>query len=154
MIGLCQDDIEPHNRILIFFCSRFGAKTTNLILKITCFTTVRLVGADNMESFGTGRVEVFYKGTWDPVCGESYSDDIWDLKHANIICRQLGFPGALVFRTVTATVGKNSSDQTKNWFKARGCVGNETSLTMCHRSGWSSYCSNNRGAHVECIAGD
>ena len=57
MIGLCQDDIEPDNRILIFFCSRFGAKTTNLILKIICFTTARLVGADNMESFGTGRVQ-------------------------------------------------------------------------------------------------
>ena len=54
MIGLCQGDIEPHNRILIFFCFRLGAKTTNLILKITCFTTARLVDADNMESFGTG----------------------------------------------------------------------------------------------------
>ncbi|CAH3104906.1 unnamed protein product [Porites lobata] len=119
---------------------------------VKCKPKARLVGADNMESFGTGRVEVFYEGTWNPVCGESYSDDIWDLKHANIICRQLGFPGALVFRTVTATVGKNNSDQTKNWFKARLCVGNETSLTMCHRSGWSNYCSNNEGAHVECIA--
>lgn len=107
-----------------------------------------------MESFGTGRVEVFYSGTWVPVCGESYSDDIWDLKHANIICRQLGFPGALVFRTITATVGKNNSDQTKNWFKAQGRVGTEPSLTMCHSSGWSSYCRSDKGVHVTCIAGD
>ena len=121
----------------------------NLILKIICFTTARVVGANNME-IGSGRVEVFYNGTWGPVCGDSY----WDLKYANIVCRQLGFPGALSFRTSTTTVGRDSSDQREKWFKTQGCMGTETSLTMCHSSGWSSYCSSNKSVHVACIPGD
>ena len=123
----------------------------NLILKIICFTTARLVGANNKE-IGSGRVEVFYNGTWGPVCGDSYWDYNWDLKYANIVCRQLGFPGALFFRTNTTTVRRDSSDQREKWFKSQGCKGTETSLTMCHSSGWSGYCS--KSAHVACIPGD
>ena len=133
----------------IFFNSKPNYKSNfenNLFYKLTA----RLVGANNMEPLGIGRVEVFYNGTWGPVCGDSY----WDLKHANIVCRQLGFPGVLFFRTMTATVGKYNSNQSKIWFKSQGCVGTETSLTMCHRSGWSSYCSNNKSAHLACIAVD
>ena len=125
----------------------------NLILKIICFTTARLVGANNME-IGSGRVEVFYHGTWGPVCGSSYWDYNWDLKYPNIVCHQLGFPGALFSRTITTTAGRNNSDQRKQWFKTKSCKGTETSLTMCHRSGWSSHCKNNKSVHAACIPGD
>ena len=60
----------------------------------------------------------------------------------------------LFFRTMTATVGKYNSNQSKIWFKSQGCVGTETSLTMCHRRGWSNYCGNNKSAHLACIASD
>lgn len=36
-----------------------------------------------------GRVELFYNGQWGSIC-----DDHWSLVEADIVCRELGFPGA------------------------------------------------------------
>ena len=51
-------------------------------------TTVRLVSPDNSPSFGG--VEFQFHGTWRTIC-ENY----WDLKDADVVCRQLGYDGAL-----------------------------------------------------------
>ena len=92
---------------------------------------------------------MFYNGTWGPVCGDSY----WDFTDANIVCRQLGFPGALVTAR-TSQSRRRASGQREMWFRSRRCEGNETDLTNCYHDGWSSYCSYRKEAYVTCITGD
>ena len=82
------------------------------------FATVRLIGGGNVVSHG--RVEVYNRGIWEAVC----SDD-WDLKDANVVCRQLGFEGAL---TETKLGGRETEGR---WRDGVRCTGNESSFSEC-----------------------
>lgn len=49
---------------------------------------VRLVNADGRKD--RGRVEIFFHSEWGTVC-----DDLFNMKAAAVVCRQLGFPAAV-----------------------------------------------------------
>ena len=88
-----------------------------------------------MNSFNSsryGRVEVLYKGVWGTICGDS-----WDLRDADVVCRQLGYEGALsapIFRYPTS--GQNTR---QIWLNGVNCEGNETSISECKHQGWGAH---------------
>lgn len=145
--------VDPLRRILLFFvysweqgkgrCISTGTLNNTNITFSQC--TVRLVGWGNDSS--QGRVEVYVNGTWGGVCG--YGSYLWNLKAANVVCRQLGFKGAVAAAT--------SSDfpQKKLIFNLQ-CKGNEMSLTKCEHvvaPKGGKYCTYNGDTCVVCITG-
>ena len=86
---------------------------------------------------------MYVNGTWGGVCGRVPH---WNLKDANVVCRQLGFKGAIAAAT-------SSDFSQNNLIFHPQCKGNETSLTKCDHvvAPKGQYCFNK--ACVVCITG-
>ncbi|PIK48883.1 putative deleted in malignant brain tumors 1 protein-like isoform X1 [Apostichopus japonicus] len=93
--------------------------------------SIRLAGGNETA----GRVEIFLNAEWGTVC-----DDAWGINDANVVCIQLGFPGALNYRTNAASFGEGTGEI---HLDDVGCSGEETELLSC------SYNSNNNCGHYE-----
>ena len=109
-------------------------------LNLILILTVRLVSPTNLSSFG--RVEVFYNGKWGTIC-----DYLWDLKDADVVCRQLGYDGALS-APGAAVFGQGIGHI---WLNDVRCIGTETSLSQCSHRGWGiGFCWRREAAGVVC----
>ena len=97
-----------------------------------------------MSENGTGRVEVFYNGSWGTIC-----DDGWDKNDARVVCRQLGYPDAV--RHLNRDQIPSGSGNI--WLAYVACTGREESLADCSHAGWgkgTTYCGHAEDAGVEC----
>ena len=65
---------------------------------------IRLVGGSNQYE---GRVEVYRSGEWKTVC-----DNSWDIREAEVVCRQLGY-GYAILAIQGAAFGEGSGDSGK-----------------------------------------
>ncbi len=99
---------------------------------------LRLVGGRNQFE---GRVEVYRSGEWQTVC-----DDLWDIKEAEVVCRQLGY-GYAVLAIQGAAFGGGSGGR---WEREWHCKGSEISLQDCHSRSISSR-SSSRTEHASVI---
>ncbi|MCA9543666.1 MAG: scavenger receptor cysteine-rich domain-containing protein, partial [Myxococcales bacterium] len=79
--------------------------------------TVRLAGGDGA---GHGRVEIYANDQWGTVC-----DDAFGLEEAEVVCRQLGFAGAL------ESIQLFGGGADPIWLDDLACVGDEPSLLEC-----------------------
>lgn len=102
--------------------------------------TVRLFG-EFPNSTSEGRVEVLYNGRWGTVCDDAY----WDLKDAQVACRDLGI------NTENFTIDisprrtyRGRSDITPIWWGTVDCGSSETALVSCPRRdtevGYIAFC--------------
>jgi len=81
-----------------------------------------------------GNIEIFnkYNNDHKPIC-----DGHWDLNDANVICHQLGYPGAIRATTRSYFTYKNSSSTTQQIsvisviFNNVDCTGMEESIFDC-----------------------
>ncbi|KAI4887686.1 hypothetical protein NFI96_005895 [Prochilodus magdalenae] len=89
-----------------------------------------------------GRVEIQHNGQWGTVC-----DDDWDMKAAEVVCRELGC-GRAVSAPHSAPFGQGGGP---TWLDNVGCKGTENYLTQCsHRGFGVKDCPHHKDAGVVC----
>ena len=89
-----------------------------------------------------GKVEILYYGSWKTVCDEN-----WYLHEARVICRMLGFNGALEAPR-SAKFGHGSGD-----ILVVVCRGTEDSLADCPSVLVVSNCRHDEDAGAVCYSG-
>ncbi len=100
--------------------------------------TLRLVDGEDEH---IGRVEVFLQGTWGTVC-----DDAFDDLDAEVVCRQLGFPGAV------RQIQRFGGGEEPTWLDEVQCIGDEARLVDCPANPIGDEdCSHFEDVGVECL---
>uniref|UniRef100_A0A8B9T3F9 SRCR domain-containing protein n=1 Tax=Anas platyrhynchos TaxID=8839 RepID=A0A8B9T3F9_ANAPL len=98
---------------------------------------IRTVGGKDGCS---GRVEIWHRGTWGTLC-----DNAWDMRDAEVACRQLGC-GPAVYALGQAAAGEGTGPM---WLME--CRGTELSLQDCWaQPGDSAACQHKADAAVHC----
>ena len=108
---------------------------------------VRLIDGHNSR---TGRVEVYTNSTggldnakWGAVCGDYW----WSFSEARVVCRQLGYPDALVY----IRYGLYGEGNGPYWLNGIDCDGIETDIFTCDYFGIEDHFCYYGSAGANCL---
>ncbi|XP_038077821.1 deleted in malignant brain tumors 1 protein-like [Patiria miniata] len=97
-----------------------------------------------------GRLELLYEGAWWTVC-----DDDWDMKDAEVACRQLGFASAVAALDGDETASLYGSGEGGILLYELGCDGTEESIIKCPLSyPFAGLCRHDEDVGVVCFSED
>ncbi|KAJ0068225.1 hypothetical protein NL108_017694 [Boleophthalmus pectinirostris] len=106
---------------------------------VTCSGIVKLVGGPNRCA---GRLEMFHKGQWGDVCGQS-----WDMNDAEVVCQQLNCGKAFKLTTDSSQYGLG-----RGGFNVEhiACNGRESLVQHCAITHGGKNCNASSVAAVIC----
>ena len=120
-------------------------KMLNLALVLLLFVTtgsverVRLVGSQSPRS---GRVEVYYNGTWGTICDDRFTDAA-----ARVVCYMLGYRG--IGQSLSNHYGAGRG---RIWLDNVRCNGTETDIADCKHNDWGrNDCTHHEDVSVSCV---
>ena len=99
---------------------------------------------DNTTYFG--KVELLYNGTWTKLCFDG-----WNKKHAQVLCRQLGYLSVVQF---TKQLPARSGKVPQASLHGLSCYGDETNIAFCNGTiALQGMCKLEGHVSVECGEG-
>ncbi|XP_078535205.1 CD5 antigen-like [Lissotriton helveticus] len=110
---------------------------------VTCAGGADAVRLVNSGDACSGRVEIKHANHWGTVCNNQ-----WDMKDAEVVCRQLNCGSATKAQTINA-IYRNGVLPV--WMSDVRCTGAETSLFDCPHGSWEfNSCTERSDAGVQC----
>uniref|UniRef100_A0A3Q3CPF4 SRCR domain-containing protein n=1 Tax=Haplochromis burtoni TaxID=8153 RepID=A0A3Q3CPF4_HAPBU len=102
----------------------------------------KIFGTNDISGQSAIVVEIYYNNIWGTVC-----DDYWDLKDAQVVCRQINC-GTALEAPRSALFGAGSG---QIWLDNMDCSGNESSLIECKYNQFgTNNCGHQQDAGVIC----
>jgi hypothetical protein len=135
-----ESDCSSHAQDAVVFCSSGQVLPSE--------GSLRLLAADGAPA-STGRLEVFYRGSWGSVCSAGFSAE-------QVACKQMGFTSSKKWVSTCAAAGVGFCGSEPPRVGLLACTGNEQSVFACsYEEGDDVFCAANEAVVLACTgAGD